>query len=86
MEIVLSDLANGSVSLYFGLHEGQKADLEVISKAAIEWVNSIRLATNLIAPDVEVRVEFVNAHESSLSINSTLKWLGPLKAKSSTQN
>ncbi|MBM1569963.1 hypothetical protein [Sulfitobacter mediterraneus] len=75
MEIILSDLADGSVSLYFGLHEGQKADLEVISKAAIEWVNSIRLATNLIAPDVEVRVEFVNAHESSLSINSTLKWL-----------
>ncbi len=71
----MSDLDDGSVSLYFGLHEGQKADLEVISRAAIEWVNSIRLATDLIAPDVQVRVEFVDAHESSLSINSTLKWL-----------
>jgi hypothetical protein len=75
MESVLSESTDGNVSLYFGLHEGKKADLEVISKAAIEWVNSIRLATSLIAPDVGVRVEFLHAHESSLSINSTLQWL-----------
>ncbi len=71
----MSGSADGSVSLYFGLHEGQNADLEIISRAAIEWVNSIRIATNLIAPEVQVRVELVDAHVGSLSINSTLQWL-----------
>lgn len=63
-----------TLSLYFGLHEGRKADLEVVSRAAIEWVNSVRHASNMIAPNLDIRVEFVNAHESSLSINTVLEW------------
>lgn len=65
---------NDTLSLYFGLHEGKKADLEVVSRAAIEWVNSVRHASKMIAPTLDVRVEFVNAHESSLSINTVLEW------------
>ncbi len=63
-----------TLSLYFGLHEGRKADLEVVSRAAIEWVQSIRHASNIINPSLEVRVEFVDAHESSLSINTVIDW------------
>lgn len=63
-----------SLSLYFDLYEGRKADLEVVSRAAIEWVNSMRLAAQMIDPDINVRVEFIDAHEGSLSINNILNW------------
>lgn len=70
----MEKLSDNSLSLYFGLHENRKADLEVVSKAAIEWVNSVRLATNMIEPSANVRVQVINAHESSLSINTILDW------------
>lgn len=66
--------ANNTLSLYFGLHEGRKADLEIVAKAAIEWVNSIRHASNALDPSLDVRVEFIDAHESSLSINTIIDW------------
>jgi hypothetical protein len=65
---------DNSLSLYFDLYDGRKADLEIVSRAAIEWVNSVRLATQMIDPDIQVRVEFINAHEGSLSLNNSLDW------------
>ncbi len=70
----MQEVSDNPVSLYFGLHDGKKADLEIVSRAAIEWVNSVRHSAKIIDPSVEIRVEFVNAHESSLSINTILDW------------
>ncbi|WP_372574421.1 hypothetical protein [Ruegeria jejuensis] len=70
----MQEVSDNTVSLYFGLHEGKNADLEIISRAAIEWVNSIRHSAKMIDPSLDIRVEFVNAHEGSLSINTILDW------------
>lgn len=70
----MSESSDRSLSLYFQLHEGRSADLEVVSQAAIEWVNSVRVAAEMVIPGLEVKVCIINAHESSLSLNTILNW------------
>lgn len=67
-------MSENTVCLYFGLHEGKNADLEIVARAALEWANSVRRASKIIEPTSEVRLKFVNAHESSLSINTLIDW------------
>jgi len=68
-------MSDGELSLYFGLQEGQRADLEVVAAAALEWVASIRAAAREIEPSAQIRVELINAAESSLRLNAILDWL-----------
>lgn len=70
----MTEIAENGFSLYFGLHDGRKADLEAVSRAAIHWADSVRLAANAIDPSATVRIEYVSAHESSLSLNTILDW------------
>lgn len=74
MGVLLQIVPVNSLSLYFGLREGHNADLEIVSRAAIEWVNSVRYAANMVEPTAKVRVEFISAHEGSLSLNTILDW------------
>lgn len=66
---------DGSLSLYFDLKEGEKADLEVVAQAAIHWVGAIRAVARQIDPDMNVRVEIIDASEGSLSLNTVLDFL-----------
>lgn len=66
---------NGEISLYFGLKDGERADLEVVAKAALEWIESVRAAAREIAPESQIRIELINAHESSLRLNAILDWV-----------
>jgi hypothetical protein len=68
--------ADNGLSLYFKLKEGEKADLEVISSAALAWVETIRAAVKEIDPSADVRVELVDAEEGSLRFNTLIDWLG----------
>ncbi|GHA88026.1 hypothetical protein GCM10009069_08720 [Algimonas arctica] len=70
----LQALESNTLSLYFSLHEGRNADLEVISHAAIEWVRSLRHAAKMIEPTAEIKVKLIDADESSLKLNSLLHW------------
>lgn len=70
----MSESSDRSLSLYFQLHHGRSADLEVVSQAAIEWVNSVRVAAEMVVPGLEVKVQLINAHEGSLSLNTVLDW------------
>lgn len=74
LEAILLEVTDNTLSLYFGLHEGRKAELEVVSRAAIEWANSVRHAAQMVAPSADIRIEFIGAHESSLSLNTVLDW------------
>ena len=65
----------GSVSLYFDLEKGQRADLEIVAIAALEWVESVRAAAREIDPTAEIRIELINAAESSLRLNAVLDWI-----------
>src|SRR5437588_7902012 len=68
-------MSDGEISLYFGLKEGQRADLEVVAAAALEWVEAVRAAAREISPDAHVRIEIINASESSLRLNAVLEWI-----------
>jgi hypothetical protein len=62
------------LSLYFQLKEGQKADLEIISSAAIAWVETLRATAKALDPESDIRVELVDADESSLIFNTLIEW------------
>jgi hypothetical protein len=64
-----------SLSLYFKLAEGEKADLEVIAAAALHWVSAIKAAAEVIEPGTQIRVELVDADEASLRLNTILQQL-----------
>jgi hypothetical protein len=68
-------MSNGEISLYFGLQEGERADLEVVATAALEWVASLRAAAREIEPTSQIRIELINADDSSLRLNAVLDWL-----------
>jgi len=62
-----------SISLYVALEEGHYGDLEVISRAAIAWVEAIREAAFITDPFLEVRVEVVSGTEGSFNVNSLIR-------------
>lgn len=67
-------MTDGSITLYFGLRADEKADLEIVAKAAIKWVEAMRAAAHDFDPDSNFRVELIDAQESSLKINAILDW------------
>lgn len=64
-----------SLTLHFGLEEGQNADLEVVASAAVKWVEVMRAAAREIDPDATFRVELVDVQTGSLKFNGILDWL-----------
>jgi len=62
------------LSLYFELREGEKADLEVISSAALAWVETLRAAVKELDAATNIRVEYISADEGSLRLNALLEW------------
>lgn len=63
-----------TLGLYFQLREGEKADLEIISSAAIAWVETLRATARAIDPDADIRVELLDADEGSLQFNTLIDW------------
>ena len=60
--------------LYFTLAEGRKADLEIVSAAAIAWVETLRAAAKAVDPESDVKVEMLRADESSLLYRTIVAW------------
>lgn len=77
-------MSEGNLSLYFKLKEGKKADLEVVAEAALHWVAALRASAAAIDPDSRIRVEFVDAKESSLRLNTILEWMESALARVET--
>lgn len=67
--------AEAPISLYFGLEEGQNADLEVLAKATAYWAEAVRSVALAIDPSLEVRVEFVSSEEGSVWLQNLIKGL-----------
>lgn len=63
-----------TISLHFGLKKGETADLEIISAAAIAWVETLRAAAQAVEPGSDVRVELVNVDQSSAIYNVIADW------------
>lgn len=71
----------GALSLYFDLKAGEKADLEVVALAALNWVSALRAAAREIDPNAVIKVELLDAAEGSLRLNTVLDWLESQFAK-----
>lgn len=67
--------ADGTLSLYFQLKEGEKADLEVVAQVALSWVEALRAVAQEIEPETQIRVELIDAAEGSLKLNTVLDFI-----------
>ncbi len=67
-------MSDNQISLHFELQHGKKADLEIVSAAAIAWVEALRAVARAVDPDSDVKVELVDADESSLIFNTLVDW------------
>lgn len=65
--------ATAPISLYFDVPKGQRADLEVVARATLEWVAVIRDIASVIAPDLEFEIEFIESEDGSVWLSSLLQ-------------
>jgi hypothetical protein len=66
--------AGENLSLYFGLREGENADLEIISSAAIAWVETLRALAQAVDPSSDIRVSLVDVEQGSNVYNTVVEW------------
>jgi len=63
-----------TISLYFGVDDENAVDLEIISAAAIAWVETLRALAQAVDPGSDVRVSLVDVDHSSRIYNTTVEW------------
>src|SRR3712207_4195742 len=73
--MAMTDEATAPISLYVELAPDRRGDLEVISRAAIAWAETIREAAFLTDPFLDVRVELISGTEGSIDLNSEIRRL-----------
>jgi hypothetical protein len=61
------------ISLYFDVPKGKHADLEVVARATLEWIEAIRDIASVVAPGVEFEIEFVESEDGSVWLSNMLK-------------
>lgn len=61
------------LSLYLRLEQGQRADLSTVSRSAIAFIEIIEEVAHTLFPDVEVRVEAIDAAQASFGWNTVTK-------------
>jgi hypothetical protein len=66
-------MTEAPISLYFDVPKGQHADLEVVARATIEWIEAIRDLASVVAPGLEYEIEFVESEEGSLWLSNLIK-------------
>lgn len=67
-----------AICLYLDLNEGQKADLEVVAKAALAFDAAVKEIAFVLDPGAVIRVELESGTEGSLSLNSIISAIGPM--------
>ncbi|MDR7103046.1 hypothetical protein [Croceicoccus sp. BE223] len=63
-----------AISLKFELAADRSADLEIISEAAIAWVEALRAAAQAVDEKTDVRVRLVNVERRSALFNVLGEW------------
>jgi len=61
------------VSLYLDIEPGQKADLEVVARAALAFDVAVKELAYILDPGLELRVELESGTEGTLSLNSIIR-------------
>ncbi len=63
------------LSLYIDLEPGEKADLEISSRAALAFAATVREIAGFLDPLSEVRLDLISTTEGSLSCNTKIKFI-----------
>ncbi|MEM6747938.1 MAG: hypothetical protein AAF608_11010 [Pseudomonadota bacterium] len=66
-------MSSAPLSLYLDLEDGQRADLQVVSRAAIAWANAIDEIAYVIDPSIELKIDFHSGTRGSLSLNTIIR-------------
>lgn len=64
-----------TITLYLGLKEGEKADFEIVGRAAAAFAEAVKEISYILEPSLEVRLEFDSGTEGSLKLKALLKSL-----------
>lgn len=67
-------MSGQTLSLYFGVEGDAEVDLEIISSAAIAWVETLRALAQAVDPLSDVRVSLIDVDQSSRIFNTTVEW------------
>lgn len=66
-------LIGAPISLYFDVQKGKHANLEVVAKSALEWVELIRDIASVVSPSLDFDVELVRTEDGSIWLSNILK-------------
>ncbi|MEG3176180.1 hypothetical protein U1872_08070 [Sphingomonas sp. RB3P16] len=64
-----------TISLYLDLEPDQRADIEVVARAALAWAATIREMAVHLDPMSELRVDLISGTEGSLSLNAVFRFV-----------
>jgi hypothetical protein len=70
-----------TITLYFGLKEGQRADFEVVGLSAAAFAEAVKEIAFILEPGLEVRLEFDSGTEGSLKLKAIIKSLKTPKSR-----
>jgi len=62
-----------SISIYFGLEQGSRADIEVIARSLLELSFAIKDVTYYLDPGLEIKIEVVRGADGSLIVDLIIK-------------
>lgn len=68
----VGDGLSETISLYLELKEGEKADFEVVGRAAAAFAEAVKEIAYILEPGIEVRLEFESGTEGSLNLKARL--------------
>ena len=63
------------LGLYFSLRDGEAADLEVVARASLAWIEALRAAVHAVDANEDFRVKILDADEGSLILNAVIAWI-----------
>lgn len=66
-------MAAAPISFYFGVQEGERANLETVALASVEWISLVRDLAAVVAPDLEFEIEFIESEDGSVWLSNLIK-------------
>jgi hypothetical protein len=71
--VAVPEQPSETITLYLDLEPNRKADFEVVGRVAAAFAETVKEVAYIIAPDLEVKLEFESGEPGSLKLNAILK-------------
>jgi hypothetical protein len=70
-----------TITLYLGLKEGEKAEFEIVGRAAAAFAEAVKEISYVLEPGLDVRLEFDSGTEGSLKLKAIIRSLRTKEAR-----